>query len=167
MITYEMDHIQKTINGPYYLFIINANTRLSYMRLTKNKTAEATVNILQMLIDEGVKIMSHKFDGDAGFNSNILIDFYERYGLNWYMSESPFTYHNRMVDAVMRTLRNSLGPFSDGKLWNNSVMQQLVTFNNNTYHVSIKQTPGEFISKVYEDVDNERKYIRKMIDKLE
>ena len=25
--TYEMDHMQKTINGPYYLFIINVNTR--------------------------------------------------------------------------------------------------------------------------------------------
>ena len=137
------------------------------MRPTKNKSAENTLGILQSLIDEGVIIRSLKFDGDKGFNSNILIDFYERYGINWYMSESPFTYHNKMVDAVMRTLRNALGPFSDGKLWNNEVMQQLVTFYNNTYHVSIKQTPAEFMSKVYDDVDYEWQYIRKMTDKLE
>ena len=54
-----------------------------------------------------------------------------------------------MVDAVMRTLRNALGPFSDGKLWNNDLMQQLVAYYNNTYHVSIKQTPAEFIIKKY------------------
>jgi len=165
--TYEMYHMQRTINGPYYLFIINVNTRFLYVRYAKNKSAEVTLGILQGLIDDGVIIRCHKFDGDKGFNSNELIEFYESYGINWYMPESPFTYHNKMVDAVMRTLRNALGPFSDGKLWNNDVMQQLVTFYNNTYHISIKQTPAEFMSKVYEDVDYEWQYIRKMTDKLE
>ena len=164
--TWEMDHMQKGETGPYYLFIINVNTRYLIVKFTNRKDGESTRNILNELLNEGVIIRSLKFDGDKGFNSNLLINFYKQNGINWYMSNSPFTNHNKIVDASMRTMRNLLGPFSDGKLWHPQVMDQLVYYYNNTYHNAIKQTPKEFMGEVLDDLENEWEYIRKMTREL-
>ena len=164
--TWEMDHMQKGETGPYYLFIINVNTRFLIVKFTNRKDGESTRGILNELLNDGVIIKSLKFDGDKGFNSNLLINFYKQNGINWYMSNSPFTYHNKIVDASMRTMRNLLGPFSDGKLWHPKVMEQLVYYYNNTVHNTIKQTPKEFMEEVLDDIENEWKYIRKMTREL-
>ena len=82
------------------------------------------------------------------------------------MSSSPFTYHNKIVDAVMRTIRNALGAHSNHKLWNTTIMDQLVYYYNNTYHNAINQTPTEFMEKVMQDIEHEWAYIRKMTAKL-
>ncbi|MFR9543750.1 MAG: hypothetical protein SNH27_17110, partial [Rikenellaceae bacterium] len=81
-----------------------------------------------------------------------------------HIDSSPFTYHNKNIDSVMRTLRDALGPntqhYWDGK--HNDIIFQLVNYYNYSYHRAIKMTPHQ----MHNDVELEWKYIRKMTEKL-
>ena len=62
------------------------------------------------------------------------IQYHPLYGVGFHASSSKFTYHNKVVDSVMRTLRNALGPerqnYWDGK--HDNLIQQLCYYYNNT-----------------------------------
>jgi hypothetical protein len=99
-------------------------------------------------------------DGDKGFQS-LIRSFPD---INFYFQKSKFTYHNEIVDAAIRTLRNALGPGSE-KYWSgryNNVIQQLVRYYNNTYHREIKMTPYQ----MHNDVELEWEYIRRKTEEL-
>ena len=85
---------------------------------------------------------------------------------------SKYTYHNKLVDSVIRTLRNAAG--LDEKVFlDDTLREQLVDYYNNTPHSSlpthevngktIHYTPAEMQS----DVDLEWQYIRKKIRDLQ
>ena len=99
-------------------------------------------------------------DGDKGFQH--LEQFFRN--ITFYFQSSKFTYHNKIVDAVIRTLRNALGPRSS-RYWNGNYddkIQQLVEFYNETWHSEIKIAPIE----MHTDVELEWAYIRRKIEEL-
>ena len=88
----------------------------------------------------------------------------EKQNITTYFQSSPFTFHNKIVDAAIRTLRNALGVHSeeywDGK--HDNIIQQLTHYYNNTYHNAIKMTPYE----MHNDIDKEWEYIREKTEEL-
>ncbi len=164
--SWEMDHLQTGREGAvYYLFFVNINTRYLYAFPTPRKTGAETIRLTQIFIkteDErfGHPVKHIRCDGDRGFN--ILPQTFPN--IKFYMQSSPFTNHNKIVDGVMRTLRNALGP-GTGYLWDTThddIIQQLIFYYNNTHHRMINMKPIE----MHTDIDKEWKYIREKTEEL-
>ncbi len=171
---WEIDHLQYN-RGVTYLFAINVNTRYLYVIRVQDKSSASTSAAIQRLIDEeankGHDVRSIRGDGDKGFNA--LVTDFARYreiatgvlkNREFYFQDSPYTYHNKTIDAVMRTLRDALGP-NTNRFWSgrhDEVIQQLVEYYNNTWHRAIDMTPTE----MHRDVELEWAYIRHMTEVL-
>ncbi len=162
--SWEIDHLQYDIHTVPYLFILNINTRFLYAMHVNGKSLDESIAAIDRFIDLeqdlGHPVNNIKGDGDKGFQSL----FKEFRKINFYFQSSPFTYHNKNIDAVMRTLRDALGPNTD-QLWNgknDDIIQQHVHYYNNTWHRAINMTP----TQMHTDIDKEWSYIRKMTEQL-
>jgi len=108
--SWEIDHLQTGHdNAVYYLFIINSNTRHSYACSARSKDSNTTHQLIQQFVEreDGLRNEAHtiKGDGDRGFQTPSQ----SFPGIRSHFQNSQFTYHNKTVDGVMRTLRNALG----------------------------------------------------------
>jgi hypothetical protein len=150
-----------------HLFCINVNTRYLFVEKMQNKTeiiAEMTkifvkCNRLNEKYNTDRFAINHlKGDGDRSFISRSFTNFLNARGISTYFSSSPFTEHNKIVDAVIRTIRDAIGyrRITDKQL------QQVVKYYNNTIHRTIGCTPLEMML----NEDYEAQYIRWNIDKL-
>ena len=157
--TYEMDFMQLGKNNPlYYLFLINVNTRFLIVVPSKTKNENDTYEILNDVIKK-YRIDMLKFDGESSFNKSIAVkELLRKNGIKVYASSSPYTYHNKIIDAVIRTIRNLFGPNSEQLLKQPDLMTEMVYYYNNSYHRMIKMTPIEMMN----DIAKEWEYIRKM-----
>jgi hypothetical protein len=160
--SWELDHIQDSYKSPY-LFVINLNTKYLYVIKVPGKKADDSLIAFTKFVsleehDFQHPVMNVRGDGDRGFER--LKQMYP--DINFHFESSKFTYHNKIVDAVIRTLRNAL--FED-KYWNGShddTIQQLVNYYNHTWHRSINMSPLE----MHQDISKEWTYIRKQTEKL-
>ncbi|KAI5510946.1 integrase core domain containing protein family [Trichomonas vaginalis G3] len=158
--SYEIDHLEYSKGNVTYLFAININTRYLYCIPVKGKTEQETRRAIQYLLDHE-RVDNIRGDGDKGFQAAMAHYFPQ---INFYFSSSPYTFHNKIVDAVMRTLRDALGVngqiYWDGN--HDSIIQQLVYYYNNTWHRTINMKPVEMKN----DISKEWEYIRKQIERL-
>ncbi len=172
---WEIDYLQYKKQQVTYLFAININTRYLYAIRVDNKSAESSRYAINKLIDmearKGHNVLSIKGDGEQSFMR--LHEYFPTYfdthtgkhrRREFYFQKSPYTYHNKTIDAVMRTLRDALGPntkrYWDGE--HDEIIQQLVEYYNNTWHRAIDMTPTE----MHRDVEIEWAYIRHMTEVL-
>ena len=161
--SWEIDHLQYDKNHITYLFCLNINTRYLYVIPVNNKSAQETRKAIETLIEKEQNNFNHpvnniRGDGDKGFES--LKDYFPN--INFYFTSSKFTYHNKLIDAVMRTLRNAL---NDDSLWDgkhDEIIQQLVYYYNFTTHRVIKMKPID----LHCNIDKEWEYIRKKTEEL-
>ncbi|KAI5542441.1 integrase core domain containing protein family [Trichomonas vaginalis G3] len=158
--SYEIDHLEYSKGNVTYLFAININTRYLYCIPVKGKTEQETRRAIQYLLDHE-RVDNIRGDGDKGFQAAMAHYFPQ---INFYFSSSPYTFHNKIVDAVMRTLRDVLGVngqiYWDGN--HDSIIQQLVYYYNNTWHRTINMKPVEMKN----DISKEWEYIRKQMERL-
>ncbi|KAI5499321.1 integrase core domain containing protein family [Trichomonas vaginalis G3] len=158
--SYEIDHLEYSKGNVTYLFAININTRYLYCIPVKGKTEQETRRAIQYLLDHE-RVDNIRGDGDKGFQAAMAHYFPQ---INFYFSSSPYTFHNKIVDAVMRTLRDALGVngqiYWDGN--HDSIIQQLVYYYNNTWHRTINMKPVEMKN----DISKEWEYIRKQMERL-
>ncbi|KAI5484079.1 integrase core domain containing protein family, partial [Trichomonas vaginalis G3] len=158
--SYEIDHLEYSRGNVTYLFAININTRYLYCIPVKGKTEQETRRAIQYLLDHE-RVDNIRGDGDKGFQAAMAHYFPQ---INFYFSSSPYTFHNKIVDAVMRTLRDALGVngqiYWDGN--HDSIIQQLVYYYNNTWHRTINMKPVEMKN----DISKEWEYIRKQMERL-
>ncbi|KAI5508841.1 integrase core domain containing protein family [Trichomonas vaginalis G3] len=158
--SYEIDHLEYSKGNVTYLFAININTRYLYCIPVKGKTEQETRRAIQYLLDHE-RVDNIRGDGDKGFQAAMTHYFPQ---INFFFSSSPYTFHNKIVDAVMRTLRDALGVngqiYWDGN--HDSIIQQLVYYYNNTWHRTINMKPVEMKN----DISKEWEYIRKQMERL-
>ena len=161
--SWEIDHLQLNKECVTYLFCLNINTRYLYVIAVNNKSTQETRNAIKTLINKERTNFRHpvkniRGDGDKGFGS---IKAYFP-SINFYFTSSKFTYHNKLVDSVMRTLRNAL---NDDSLWDGNhdeIIQQLVYYYNFSTHKGIKMKPID----MHTDVNKEWEYIRAKTEEL-
>jgi hypothetical protein len=163
--SWEIDLLIGSGKDATYLIAINQNTRYVYAIPVSSKSKEPIRNAIDVLVSSERGVFDHpvraiRGDGEKGF---IPLNRYFP-DIKFMFKSSKFTFHNKLVDSVMRTLRNGLGNNSS-HLWNgryDKTIQQLVAYYNHTYHRVIKMAPID----MHVDVDLEWKYIREKIVEL-
>ena len=170
--SYEMDIMFAQGDGHQelvlYLVLININTRFLIVRSIRNKSGEEIRAVLDD-IKHTTRIDSIKGDGESGFSDSKTQSIIEqRKGETCIFDGSPYTFHNKHVDSVIRTIRNAAG-LSYDILRNNNYVQQIVNFYNDTPHSGlpvdangIHYTPNE----MQNNIDLEWQYIRQKDSEL-
>ncbi|KAA6390844.1 MAG: hypothetical protein EZS28_013628 [Streblomastix strix] len=94
----------------HYLFAININTKylMVIALIVDEKNAAFILAALKKLINQ-VYVNNIRGDGETGFKANIIRQFCEDNRISLYFTGSPYTQHNRVVDSVIRTIRNEFG----------------------------------------------------------
>jgi hypothetical protein len=151
-----------------WFFAVNMNTRYLFVKNVHGKTEKATNDAIMELIallgnrqmfPNTVGVRNIVGDGEAAFNSNYQKWFMKEFNITFYFNSSPYTYHNKILDRCVRTIRDA---FAYKKVRRDDV-QPMVDCYNNTYHKSIDCTPY----KMTADVNLEWQYIRYCREKLD
>jgi hypothetical protein len=148
--SWEMDivyavHPENKNDAIYYLFVININTK--YLRVFKlNNNIDRHKDITRCLNDlkmKGKKYISNlRADGEfRGFQYD---------GKLVYTSDSPFDNHNRVIDRVIRTIRDAIGP-NYYNMRNLDLLRRVVRLYNNTPHLSLRIGKAIFTPVEVED----------------
>ena len=140
-----------------WLFCVNINTRYLEIYQCAKKSTNDVYDSLKDLI-ETYDVKSFRGDGEAAFKSRKVQDLLDRKNVKYNWNDGKFTNHNKIVDAVIKTIRNAIGyrEIDGGQL------QKIVNYYNNTYHRSIDCTPAE----MQNNPDLEYQYIRWCEQKL-
>ena len=112
----------------------------------QDKTDKSIIKALKQLISK-TKVSYIKCDGEKGFNSKLLTEFFKTNNIKTFISDSKFTYKLKIVDRVIRTIRDAMG-LDPYWLANENLMSQLVDYYNNTKHVSLKLRDPTFNKRV-------------------
>ncbi|KAA6382864.1 MAG: hypothetical protein EZS28_021610 [Streblomastix strix] len=125
----------------HYLFAININTKYLVVTplIVDEKNATYILAALKKLINQ-VYVNNIRGDGETGFKANIIRQFCEDNKISLYFTGSPYTQHNRVVDSVIRTIRNGFGQDLLG-FATPSQMQQMVEIYNKTPHLAFMNSP--------------------------
>ncbi|KAA6368102.1 MAG: hypothetical protein EZS28_036371 [Streblomastix strix] len=149
----------------HYLFAININTKYLVVipLILDEKNATYILAALKKLINQ-MYVNNIRGDGETGFKANIVRQFCEDNRISLYFTGSPYTQHNRVVDSVIRTIRNGFGQDLQG-FATPSQMQQMVEIYNKTPHLAFMNrfTPKQ----VQYDREIEGKFIRQKQAQLE
>ena len=145
-----------------YLFAININTRYLVVFPTRDKSAVTVLNVLKEL-RKRFPVSDIRGDGEAGFNSFLVRQFCNTHNITHCWRDSKFTNHNRIVDSVIRTLRNAFAKDISGFGDKNKVLA-LVDLYNKTPHVAFH---NEFSPEMIQyNPELEGAYIRQQTNKL-
>ena len=140
-----------------WLFCVNINTRFLEVYYCARKSVNHTFASLQDLMKKH-PVKSLRGDGESAFKSQTVTSLLKRYKINFLWNDGKFTNHNRMVDCVIKTIRNAIGY----REITPEQLKQIVDYYNNTYHRSIDCTPAE----MQENPELEYQYIRWCEQKL-
>ena len=135
--SWEMDFAfgRKTTTGftVIYLVFINVNTRFVVFCETKDQTTESVQQCLLKLMGQ-FEVTHLRGDGQSSFASEEMDKFYIDNHISTYFSGSPFTYHNKLVDVAIKTIRNGCG--TPDAFESPDILQQVVNYYNDTPHRS-------------------------------
>ena len=143
--------------GDVYLFCININTKYLVVYRVKSKSANDVLPALEDLRNK-FEVKSIKGDGERSFAAEDTRRFWQQYQIKTYFSKTKFTNHNRIVDSVIRTIRNAIGY----RNINEQQLEQIIKYYNNTKHSGTGFTPMEMMK----DIDKEFYFIRKCNERL-
>ena len=193
---WEIDHAFNVgEQGDAWLFCVNVNTRYLVVYPIAEQAEEVQRSIEDLM--SHFKVTSIRGDGSTSystaatkkdsvcstkhldqFHSNYisnrtenptinLMKMYQRKNINIYFNGGKFTNHNRIVDVVIKTIRNAIGY----RKLNVAQVQEIVDYYNFTPHRSLRlmgnngyyyATPAE----VQDDEELEWQYIRQCDEKL-
>lgn len=178
---WEIDHVFNLIsNEDSFIFMININTRfLVVMSCRENSNdVQACLEELLEMFPDGVR--SLRGDGSVAYSNvsnpnatqyvsrdttvnssnptNALLKWYTEYGIKYFFNPSPYTNHNRIVDSVIRTIRNAIGK----RKITEEQLQNIVWYYNNTPHRGLNFIRGRHLTplEMMCDPDLEWQYIR-------
>ena len=170
---WEMDLMEVVRDRQWYLFIININTR--YLVVYPTNTRRLLPNIFQLLQRFFGEFKCDSLRGDGEFNKKppsfpgdeeYIGKFNDRLkslGIKTYFPDSKFINKNRIVDRVMRTIRDGFG-LNTEQIRDNNAMQRMVKLYNYTPHSAYNNLFSPI--EVQNDFDLEAMYIRSKIAEL-
>ena len=153
------DEAGKTPKTIDYLVMINVNTRyLMVSQIAKKETRDIMFAINGFIVKHGIVIDYLNGDRESGFvgMKNLLEAFWEERENNKKDPPSPpaglealydhefvmrfekndFTFHNKLVDSVIRTIRDAAG-LNPHVLRDENMVQHIVNFYNKTPHTGL------------------------------
>jgi hypothetical protein len=115
--------------------MININTKYLIVSPLDTKTENEILSVLQKIINNFI-VNNIRGDAEKAFLGNKIKNFLENKKINYYFTSNQHTNRNRVVDRVIRTLRdmmdNRVGIEGNKALLDNDNMQMLVNKYNNT-----------------------------------
>ena len=158
--SYEADLVffttNKNLKQIIYLFVININTRYLYAILLPSKDNDDIIKAFNTILSK-TKINNLRFDGESSLNSKQLKKYFDFKNIKTFSSSSKYTNHNRIIDRVIRTIRDGLYKLNslttersvDIKDINHfkKTLQQLITIYNNVKHSTTGYKPSEMTDK--------------------
>ena len=135
-----------------YIFFININTRKLYAIPIGTKDSYDLEYALKTLVRSGVQIDNFRSDAESGLRSDKMKDVLKKYDIKHFYSKSPFTQKNRIVDRVIRTIRDNLYRMKLKSTDFNKKLQACIYHYNNSFHKSIGMKPVQmtyFKEKAY------------------
>jgi hypothetical protein len=129
----------------FYLFVININTKYLVVSSSYTKNAKHVVDVLKYM-KHYFKIEHVKGDYEKAFVAKETYKYLKENHINYYFTIFKYTNSNRVVDRVIRTIRDMvdrLGP--SASLLNENLVQEVVKLYNHTKHCSYtnKFTPTQ------------------------
>ena len=121
-----------------WLFCININTRFLEVYHCKRKDADSVFLSLKDLINHHT-VSSIRGDGEKAFTSETVNSLTQSRHIKVFWNDGKFTNHNRIVDCVIKTIRNAIGY----RTISPAQLQKIVNYYNNTVHKGIGCTPME------------------------
>jgi hypothetical protein len=148
-----------------WLFLVNQNTRYCFARVVKNLGQREVNDVLHQLINEmediGVQdvfLTQILGDGAKAYIGEMMKRVYGFNNIKTYFNSSAFTYHNKILDRCVRTIRDMLGY----RLIRIPDVMAAIRQYNNTYHKAIDCTPTQMMC----NPEWENQYIRYCRKKL-
>jgi hypothetical protein len=112
----------------YYFFVININTKYLYVFPSFSKDEKKVIASISELLENNTLIKSVRGDYDAAFVNGVEI-FLNQNNIKYFFSPYKYTNRNRIVDRVIRTIRDMF--FNIGlhvSLFDVELMQKVVHF---------------------------------------
>ena len=151
-----------------YMFFININTRYLYCIQVKKRDIPNTYATIKDFISREKRLFGHEVRSIRSDADWAYINVMNRIkDVDHYYDSNKFTNRNRIVDRVMRTMRDlvdNLYP-NEPAVWNglnDNIIQMVVNYYNNHVHKSIGMTPLE----MHTNRSAEWEYIRKKTNEL-
>ena len=171
--SYEADLVffttNKNLKQIIYLFVININTRYLYALLLPSKDNDDIIKAFNTILSK-TKINNLRFDGESSLNSKQLKKYFDYKNIKTFSSSSKYTNHNRIIDRVIRTIRDGLFKLNiEIKHVNDfkKTLQQLITIYNNVKHSTTGYKPSEMTNKQeFDYILNMTEYNNNIINKL-
>jgi len=163
---YQFDTFVQKGDPPYYLIIINVNTRKAYAYPMESKGSSAVLEALNSFKDSVTTISAMTSDQDAAYLSQPILSFMTENKIDYRTTEDHD--HNRLsiINRFIRTLRdmNSKPGFPKSK------MKALVEAYNSSTHSSTNQAPDDMtpeLEKVYIEAKRAQTDSMRLTDRLE
>jgi hypothetical protein len=161
-----LDRNADTRKQSAHLFCINVNTRYLVVYQIPNKDADSIGAALRHLV-ETVPVHYLRGDGERAFVDRETVRWLSEHGIppdHLYFTSSKFTYHSKIVDVAIKTIRNAIGY----RIIDQHQLQQIIWYYNRTYHKGIDCTPLEMMQHRDENgnKDWEDQYIRYCMKRL-
>lgn len=119
-----------------YLVMINVNTKYAVFFKCNDKSESSVMRALKDLIDK-FPVNHLRGDGEKSFASDLMKRFYEKHNITTYFNNSKFTLHNKIIDRVIRTIRDGLQV--NVNFENDVLVQKVVDYYNNTPHTAFRK----------------------------
>ncbi|KAA6356496.1 MAG: hypothetical protein EZS28_047977, partial [Streblomastix strix] len=131
---YQIKQLPQKFGRPYFSYDIGSWEIDIVFSMNPDKSQEDIEKALQNLV-QTQNVTHIRGDGEKGFASNQLMQFYNKNDIKTYFvnGSQELTNHNRVVDSVIRTIRNAFGQ-DDRSFSNPKLMQQMVELYNDTPH---------------------------------
>jgi hypothetical protein len=139
-------HQIETTSQFNYLFVININTKYLCVYPCHIKDEASVIHALSDMINHrGIEINNIRGDYDTAFGNNVR-EWLNNHRISSYFTSSPYINRNRIVDRVMRTIRDKFDQLGlRAHLYDVHLMERIVEKYNDTPHRAYdhKFTPYE------------------------
>jgi hypothetical protein len=149
-----------------YLFIVNINTKYLFVFPCFNRKTEVVIDALNKVLSK-YKINNIRGDDDTAFNI-YLKDWLKKNKIKYYFTPNKYTNRNRIVDRVMRTIRDIFDQLgTKANIINTELMKRIVDRYNHTTHLAFgnKYSPiqvqkNPLIEKIY--IESKQEQLKKI-----
>jgi hypothetical protein len=124
---------------PYYLILININTRYAQIHHLQKRSSRSILNALKYIFHK-LTIKSFESDEEKSFVSSIILTYLKKHKVDYYVITEQQYQSLAIIDCFIRTMRDYLKKNESG---DNSKITRFVNAYNNTIYNETELSPKQ------------------------